>query len=914
MGKVWHVASHVDPDEVLDLSTPARAVLEGLSADWQWVVLRSDQSFYALTRDELVHMLVATERKRALHEGEPPGPDAALLPIRELLLACDFPPALVVDQDLWSREIERLLAGVSHGNLLRIIARVAGDPLVIWAQRDIEIADGSSSDHVRIMTSAPGPVTAIPHRWDVFERRISEAEPPGRGVGRSRPSPAAAPDRPAPPLPGPYRPQQQQVQHLQSQEDDAAASGQGGIREANHGSTGAKGLPESSRDFEHKRAESARAEPISADADERDVERVFAQPAASPRVASEQHYQSREIRYGGSDQDRWQQAGNDAFSRRYAAESSRDSGDESAADDALAEVGPTLHESGIDGAGAPAASATEEAPVMAGAAPAPADDPRWVNAEIEDHAAAEPLAVDDTYTLAVSIGATQMLSAGAVGSVRADPLLRDKTDGLRLTVSLTSNDFTIDDPERRLKIGKDGLSMGKARFDITPLRAGLGRLTAILHRENNFVQQLDISLQVGPGVATPASVVSTGRPIATSGSLSRRDIGLSIQPSPTGGFDCIVWGATSANVKLPISAIELDAEIEVARATLLRVVTAKAKDGTRPFQAGIHIEDFAREAALRAIALAGYTLFQKLFFHPAADQQCQALGEWLIAEIGQAKDDFTLQILARDFPVPWAMLYLAPEWKDDAIDFERFIGMKLVVEQIPLRNDKFGRDTRIPADPGGLSVSLNLNTDLDAQMHADIVASQEAYWNEAVAACPAIRLSRRTQTAELIDALNSADTDDQIVYFFCHAESIGLKGGGPGSSSLTLSGNSSVDLASLTVRAPARQKLRGSPLVFINACESGKLSPLFYNGFVPYFMSKGARGVIGTECQVPGRFAEAWAKDFFDDFLAGKPLGETVRWLRRNFYLRHGNPLGLLYGLHCSADTQIHPLPVRLAG
>jgi hypothetical protein len=492
-------------------------------------------------------------------------------------------------------------------------------------------------------------------------------------------------------------------------------------------------------------------------------------------------------------------------------------------------------------------------------------------------------------------------------------LLRNTAEALQLTVSLSSNDFTIADPERRLKIGKDGLSVGKARFDITPIRAGLVRLTAILHRDNNFVQQLDISLQVGAGVTVPASVVSTGRPIATSGKLSRRDIGLSIQPSPTGGFDCIVWGATSANVKLPISASELDAEIDAARATLLRVVTAKDKDGSRPFLTGIQIESRARDAALKAIALAGYTLFQKLFFHPAADQQCQALGDWLIMEINQAQEDFTLQILARDFPVPWAMLYLAPAWTDDDIDFERFIGMKLVVEQIPLRNDKFGRDTRIPADPGGLSVSLNLNTDIDTQMKADIVAAQESYWNQAITACPAIRLHRRTQAAELVDALNNADTDDQILYFFCHAESIGLKGGGPGSSSLTLSGNGSLDLASLTVRAPAKQKLRGAPLVFINACESGKLSPLFYNGFVPYFMSKGARGVIGTECKVPGRFAEAWARNFFDDFLAGKPLGETVRLLRRNFYLSHGNPLGLLYGLHCSADTQIDPLPARQA-
>jgi hypothetical protein len=101
--------------------------------------------------------------------------------------------------------------------------------------------------------------------------------------------------------------------------------------------------------------------------------------------------------------------------------------------------------------------------------------------------------------------------------------------------------------------------------------------------------------------------------------------------------------------------------------------------------------------------------------------------------------------------------------------------------------------------------------------------------------------------------------------------------------------------------------LRGNPLVFINACESAELSPLFYDGFVPYFMMKGARGVIGTECRTPGVFAARWAEEFFNRFLRGDPLGLTFLELRREFLATHGNPLGLLYAVHCSSDTQIQP-------
>jgi hypothetical protein len=56
-------------------------------------------------------------------------------------------------------------------------------------------------------------------------------------------------------------------------------------------------------------------------------------------------------------------------------------------------------------------------------------------------------------------------------------------------------------------------------------------------------------------------------------------------------------------------------------------------------------------------------------------------------------------------------------------------------------------------------------------------------------------------------------------------------------------------------------------------------------------------------------FASEWAKRFFDEFLGGSPIGETVLKLRNELFAKSGNPLGLLYGVHCNADTQIHPLP-----
>ena len=133
------------------------------------------------------------------------------------------------------------------------------------------------------------------------------------------------------------------------------------------------------------------------------------------------------------------------------------------------------------------------------------------------------------------------------------------------------------------------------------------------------------------------------------------------------------------------------------------------------------------------------------------------------------------------------------------------------------------------------------------------------------------------------------------------------EGGGPDASTLVLSGNGRLTLGDLSVFAPAKKVLPGQPLVFINACESAELSPLFYDGFVPYFMSKGARGVIGTECETPALFATEWAKRFFKQFLNGKLLGQAFLDLRREFFYQHNNLMGLLYALYSDGDTQITP-------
>jgi hypothetical protein len=72
-------------------------------------------------------------------------------------------------------------------------------------------------------------------------------------------------------------------------------------------------------------------------------------------------------------------------------------------------------------------------------------------------------------------------------------------------------------------------------------------------------------------------------------------------------------------------------------------------------------------------------------------------------------------------------------------------------------------------------------------------------------------------------------------------------------------------------------------------------------------MAKGARGVIGTECDTPAIFAAEWGKLFFERFLNGAELGDVVHNLRRHFLENERNLMGLLYAVHCNGNTRVDP-------
>jgi hypothetical protein len=103
---------------------------------------------------------------------------------------------------------------------------------------------------------------------------------------------------------------------------------------------------------------------------------------------------------------------------------------------------------------------------------------------------------------------------------------------------------------------------------------------------------------------------------------------------------------------------------------------------------------------------------------------------------------------------------------------------------------------------------------------------------------------------------------------------------------------------------PDEQNFPRGPVIFLNSCNSGSISPLSFSSFLSQFKQRKAMGLISTSFAIPATFAAAFANEVIRAYLEeqDRTLGETLLELRRK-YLKQQNPLGLFYSLQCPMDT-----------
>jgi hypothetical protein len=98
---------------------------------------------------------------------------------------------------------------------------------------------------------------------------------------------------------------------------------------------------------------------------------------------------------------------------------------------------------------------------------------------------------------------------------------------------------------------------------------------------------------------------------------------------------------------------------------------------------------------------------------------------------------------------------------------------------------------------------------------------------------------------------------------------------------------------------------QSQPLVVINACESADYDPDDFESLILFFSQRGAVGVIGTQCAVKEKLADAFILPFFAQFLRQMPAGAALFAARRQLLYDHFDPRGLAYSLFAAAEVKL---------
>lgn len=247
----------------------------------------------------------------------------------------------------------------------------------------------------------------------------------------------------------------------------------------------------------------------------------------------------------------------------------------------------------------------------------------------------------------------------------------------------------------------------------------------------------------------------------------------------------------------------------------------------------------------------------------------------------------SLQIVSEDFSIPWELMFEGNSLSGPQID--GFWGTTRLISRIVVYPVRAVSEMKCDVAPTvGLVADHRLESvsereipfflDLDKRSHIRLRRLRD------------LRPNVRDQELRFVSRF-FRDNSLNIAHFACHAT---WSEDDPYSSAIEPPVDFSVSCQDIENMGLS---LQGSPLVFLNACETGNVRPEYALFFSKQFLQCGARAVVATHCEVPDRFASAFAERFYRRFLDGEPAGASLLATRRAFAVEDRNPLGLVYGL-----------------
>lgn len=255
--------------------------------------------------------------------------------------------------------------------------------------------------------------------------------------------------------------------------------------------------------------------------------------------------------------------------------------------------------------------------------------------------------------------------------------------------------------------------------------------------------------------------------------------------------------------------------------------------------------------------------------------------------------------------IPWGILYphqFNEDWPDKKkrdLSPQNFWGYRFLIECLLIGLDSDSESHQPQAIQKEVFVSLNINQSIDDKLKDNLslaIQSHKTFFEHTVTTL----LGEIHNTPEDIKALlNNKEARANFIYFYCH---------GQNKNPFKDDQKEIIEIAPKQTIDPSyiykEQKFEGHPIIFLNSCSAGAISPLSFLGFSKRFKQAGADGMIVPDFAVPIKFAAAFGQEVIHRYLDGQTIGSALLELRR-ILVDHMNPLGLLYSLQCPMDARV---------
>jgi len=292
------------------------------------------------------------------------------------------------------------------------------------------------------------------------------------------------------------------------------------------------------------------------------------------------------------------------------------------------------------------------------------------------------------------------------------------------------------------------------------------------------------------------------------------------------------------------------------------------------------------EAALDTLMRAGNYAFQSIFSDPSSQR--------IIRDVLQ--EGTIVQIVSRDFFIPWELLYDGPLEGNASI--RNYWGMKYIISRLIIQDKRQGAYMPPTIDTKCPKIGLITSDRLPFVEKQEFPALKALHRKKRIQLVSLRPLSTTQRNIELAEFGRFLGQEIHVLHFACHAyEQDPIE-----KSYLFITKDFSVSIIDFVVGGYA---LQYSPFVILNACLTGVINPLYTSSWAEKLWELGARGVLATDFRVPDWFGAAFSNELYQHLLTGMSVGETLLTIRRNLWNEQRNPLGLAYALYSSPSIKI---------